>query len=134
MHRDRAVPKGLHGIAENVPRRCLNDILHELGAVAFEPFPFLRTADTFVGDAGAAEPVFTDFRFDIVEHSAGRKEYGEHSAAAEKANAVCFGGGLIPDGSQHGTVNVPPELDDVGVCRPPSLNKRLKLLFGQAHL
>lgn len=38
-----------------------------------------------------------------------------YSAAAEKANAVCFGGGLIPDGSQHGAVNVPPELDYVGI-------------------
>ena len=33
-------PEGLHGIAEDVPGRSLNDVFHELWSVAFQPLPF----------------------------------------------------------------------------------------------
>ena len=44
----------------------LDDVLHELGAVAVQPFPLLRAADTFVGDAVAAKLVGADLWLYIV--------------------------------------------------------------------
>ena len=72
VHHDRTASERVHGIAENIAGGCLDDILYELGAIAVEPFPFLRTADTFVGDAVPAELVGADFRFYIGKLSAGR--------------------------------------------------------------
>ena len=40
----------LHGIAEDVPADALNDVFHELRAVALQAFPFLRRADAFISD------------------------------------------------------------------------------------
>lgn len=37
---DAVVPKGLHGIAQNVAADCLDDIFHKLGTVAFDTVPF----------------------------------------------------------------------------------------------
>ena len=52
---DEAVPESLHGIAENVAADCLDDVLHEFRTEGFYAFPFLRAADTFIGDGFASE-------------------------------------------------------------------------------
>lgn len=38
---DEAVPKSLHGVAEDVAADGLDDVLHELRTVGFDAFPFL---------------------------------------------------------------------------------------------
>lgn len=38
---DEAISEDLHSIAENVVTDCLDDILHGLGGIGFNAFPFL---------------------------------------------------------------------------------------------
>ena len=63
MHYDGTAAESLHGIAEDVTGGCLDNVLHELGTVAVDAFPFLCATDTFIGDTGATELVLTDLRF-----------------------------------------------------------------------
>ena len=57
MADDGTTPQRLHSIAEDIPADALDDVLHELRAIAFEPFPLLRCADAFIGDRFPAEAV-----------------------------------------------------------------------------
>lgn len=67
---DEAVPKSLHGVAEDVAADSLDDVLHELRTVGFDAFPFLCGSDSFVGDGFAAILVFSDAGFHVGEQSA----------------------------------------------------------------
>ena len=71
VHHHGAIPECLHGITQNVTGGRLYDIFDELRPVGFEPFPFLCAADAFIGNAVAAELVFTDARFYIGKVPAG---------------------------------------------------------------
>lgn len=73
VHHDGAALKVLHGIAEDVSARSLHYIFREFRAVAFNSFPFLGAADTFVGDAFSSESVLTDTRLYIGKTPAGRE-------------------------------------------------------------
>jgi len=70
VHHDGAMAKRLHGVSKDIAARRLYNILNELGAVAFDPFPFLCAADALVGHAVRAEPVCTDAGLDVAEPSA----------------------------------------------------------------
>lgn len=65
VHGDKAVGQGLHGISEDIAGGGLNDIFNQLRAVGLQPFPFLRAADTFIGDTLAAELVSSEFGLHI---------------------------------------------------------------------
>ena len=77
---DEAVPKSLHGVAEDVAADGLDDVLHELRTVGFDAFPFLRGANAPVGDGFSAELVLTDPGLHIGEIPAGREANEEYAA------------------------------------------------------
>lgn len=54
MADDETVPEGFHCITENVAADRLDDVLHKFRAVGFDAFPFLRVADSFIGNGPAA--------------------------------------------------------------------------------
>ncbi len=58
MPDDPAVLQCPHGVAEDVAGNGLDDVLHEFRAVALDPLPFLRGADTVVGDGFSAVVFF----------------------------------------------------------------------------
>ena len=57
MADDSTTSQRLHGITEDVPAGALDDVFHELQAMAFEPFPLLRCANAFIGDRFPTEAV-----------------------------------------------------------------------------
>ena len=73
MPADKAVAQRPHGVTQDVPRDCLNNVLHEFRAVTFDPLPFFCRAHAFVGDGFAAKFVLADLRFHIGQSPAGRK-------------------------------------------------------------
>ena len=60
MSYDEAVAECLHGVAEDVAGYYLDDVLHELGAIGFDAFPFFCGADAFIGDGFTTKLVLTD--------------------------------------------------------------------------
>ena len=82
VHDNGAAAECLHGIAENITADRLNDVFHELGTVAVEPLPFLRAADTFIGDTVTAEFVRADLGLYIGKLSAGWERNEQHPALA----------------------------------------------------
>ena len=69
MPDDKALPEGLHGIAENVPADSLHDVFYELGTIGFDAIPLLCRSNTFVGDGFATELVLTDARLHVGEQA-----------------------------------------------------------------
>lgn len=51
---DEAMPESFHGVAEDVPADCLDDIFYEFRPVGFNAFPFLCGTHAFIGDRGIA--------------------------------------------------------------------------------
>ena len=82
VHYNGTAAERFHGIAEDIPCRCLHNVLNELGTVAVEPFLLFRAADTFVGDTVAAEFVCADLGFYIGKLSAGWERNEQHPALA----------------------------------------------------
>lgn len=134
MGYDTAAPKCPHGIHQNVTACCLDDVLHELGTIAFKPLPFLCTTDTLVGHRLTAELILSHAWFYIGKNSAGRKLYEQHAAPAAEADAVGGLGSLFLDGLFDRTVHIPPEADDIRIGLSPGRYQVRKLLFGQPHL
>lgn len=66
---DEAVPKGFHGVAEDVATDSLDDVLHELRTVGFDAFPFLCGSNTFIGDGFSAILVFSDAGLHVGEQA-----------------------------------------------------------------
>ena len=62
---DKAVPEGLHSIAEDVAADGLHDVLNELRTVRFNSFPLLCGSDTFISYGFAAKLVFSDAGLNI---------------------------------------------------------------------
>ena len=81
MTADKAVGEVTHGKAEKVSGDCLHDVLYEFRTVAFNSFPFLGGADTFIGYGFTAESIFSDTRLDVAKSSTGRKLDEEHSTS-----------------------------------------------------
>jgi len=95
---DKAVPQGLHSVAENVAADCLDDVLHELRTVGFDAFPFLRGSDTFIGNGFATKLILTDAGLYIGEPATGRKEKLETlKTAAEQADEALKNGTITQE-------------------------------------
>ena len=75
-------------MSQNIPADCLHDIFDKLGAITFDAFPFLRTADTFIGYRLTAETVLSHARFHIRKLSAGRELDEKHTALIDKTDTM----------------------------------------------
>ena len=84
---DKAVPEGLHGIAEDVSGDCLDDVFCEFRTIAFDAIPLLCGAAAKIGDGFTAESVFTDAWLYVGKLPAGRERDEEHAAFAGEADA-----------------------------------------------
>src|SRR5699024_9655441 len=124
----------LHGIAKNIAGGTLDDVLYKLGAIAFQPFPFLRTAYTHVSHRLPAKLVLSDPRFHIGKPPAGRKRDKEHSTPVIKMEPVCLRGDSLPDTVLHCPVYIPPETDDIGICLSPAVHQGLQFLLRHSCL
>lgn len=71
MSNDKTVAERPHGVHQNVAGNRLNDILYELGTVAFDALPFFIRTDTFIGDRLSTEAVLPDSGFYIGKLPAG---------------------------------------------------------------
>ena len=71
MTADKAVGEVTHGKAEKVSGDCLHDVLYEFRTVAFNSFPFLGGADTFIGYGFTAESIFSNAGLYIAKSSTG---------------------------------------------------------------
>ena len=115
MHDNGARAERLHGVTENISCGGLNNVFHKFGTIGIEPFPFLCPTDTFVGNAAAAELVFTDAGLHIGEASTGRERNEQETALIGEANTMRYSHCFLPDRRHCGTVNVPPELHNMRV-------------------
>lgn len=122
MADDGAASQRLHGIAEDVPADALDDVFHELRAIALEPFQLLRCADAFIGDGFPAKAVLAypglyigkpPFAGELDEQHAALIQ--EADAANPHADAANPHGDTFLDGCLHGGVHLPPEIDDVRI-------------------
>ena len=107
---------------------------HKLGAIAFQPLPFLRAAHAHVSDGLPAKPVLANPRLHIRKPPSGKKRDEQHPALVIKADAVCFRWHSLFDAFLHGTVYCPPELRNAWVGIPPCRHKRLQLFLRNPHL
>ncbi len=110
-----SAPQRLHGVHEDVSGGGLDDVLHELGAVAFQTEPLLLTSHTLVCDGLAAEAVFADLGFHIDQLSARGERDEHHAALVNEADAVCLREYPLFDALLHRAVNIPPKFDNVWV-------------------
>lgn len=131
---DEAVRERPHGVHEDVPRNCLDDVLHELGTVGFDAFPLFCAADTLVSDGIAAKLIDPHLRLHIAELPPGGQDDEKHTASVSELDAVCFRVKPPADGGFRRIVHIPPELHDVRIRGAPCINERLKLLLGKPHL
>ena len=67
---DKTVPESLHGTTEDIATHGLDDVLHELRSVGFDPFPFLRGSYSFIGDGLTTILVLSDAGLHIAEQAA----------------------------------------------------------------
>ena len=111
-----------HSKAQEIPGDCLNDVLHEFRTVRFDPFPFLRGADSFIGDGFSAETVFSNAGFYIGELPTGGKGDEEYAAFVGEAYAADFGFDPLPDGCLYGIIYIPPELYDAWISLTPGVD------------
>lgn len=81
MTADKAVGEVTHSKTEKISGDCLYDVLYEFRTVAFDSFPFLSGADTFIGYGFTAESIFSDTRLNVAKSSTGRKLDEEHSTS-----------------------------------------------------
>jgi hypothetical protein len=110
MRNNTEISKSTHCIHKNIPACCLNDIFHELGAVAFEPFPFFRAANSLICNGFAAEDFFSDSRLDVGKTSAGGQGYKEKDALIIKPiRSVKHLGCIISEGA-HVIANIYPHV------------------------
>ena len=67
-----------------IPGNALDDILHELRTVGFDPFPFPAGADAEIRDGLPAETVFTEAGLHIGQAAAGGQRNEQHAGTAGK--------------------------------------------------
>ena len=131
---NEAVGQRPHGVAQDVARNGLHDVLHELRAIAFDALPLLGCADALIGDGLASEPVHADLRLHIGQTTTGWQHNEQHGVLACETNAVRFRFRLPPDSVLHRLIHSPPEGHDVGVGLSPRLYQRGQLVFRKAHV
>ena len=111
-----------HSFCKDVPRSRLDDVLHELGAVAFQTQPLFLFTDAFIGHGLIAEAVQTHLRLHIREPSAGGQHHEHHAALVVEADAMCFCGSSLPDAGGSRPVHIPPKFSDVGIGQTPRIH------------
>jgi len=57
MTADEVILQVPHCVAQQIPGNGLDDVFHELRAVAFQTLPFLRRTDALIGYGQAAKSV-----------------------------------------------------------------------------
>ena len=116
-------------MCQNISADCLHDILHELGTITFDAFPFLCAAYTLIGHSLAAETVLSHAWFHIGKPSAAWQLNEQHPALVEKADTVCFCGHSVLDRILYASVNIPPETHDIRIGSSPRIYKRLEFFL-----
>lgn len=134
MGDDIHVPQRLNGIAENVTTDGLRDVFHEFRTVGFDSRPFLCRSQSHVGNRLTTELVLADARLCIGKPSAARKFDEHHAALADELDAVRDRLAALLDAFLCSSVDCPPEVHDVRICRAPCIYKRLQFIFFHAGL
>ena len=62
MANDKAMGESTHGITQNITADCLHDVLHELGTVTFDAFPFFICTNTFIGYGFSTKLILANLR------------------------------------------------------------------------
>ena len=130
MPDDEAVGERVHGMTEKIPADGLDDVLCEFRTVGFDALPFFGGTDAFIGDGLTAEAVFSDPWLYVGETSAGGKADEEHTAFIPELYALYLCGDALRDGALYGTVDIPPEGDDVWVGVSPCGYEGWEFFFG----
>lgn len=133
MAADEAEGQVSHGEAEEVAGDCLDDVLHELRTVGFDPLPFFVGADSLIGDGFPAETIFSHLWLDVGEGAAGWEMDEKHPAFVLEADTAHFCVDPLFDGGFDCGVHIPPILHDVRICGAPRIYQRLQFIFGQSH-
>ena len=129
MTADKAVGEVTHSKTEKISGDCLHNVLNEFRTVAFDSFPFLSGADTFIGYGFTAESIFSDTRLDVAKSSTGRKFDEEHSASAEKFDSIYLCRNLHFDSSLYGIIHISPEGSNIWIGGTPGIHKWLKFIL-----
>ena len=88
MTTNKAVGEVTHSKTEKISGDCLHNVLNEFRTVAFDSFPFLSGADTFIGYGFTAESIFSDTRLDVAKSSTRRKFDEEYPTSTEEFDSV----------------------------------------------
>ena len=129
MTADKAVGEVTHGKTEKVPGDCLHDVLYEFRTVAFDSFPFLSGADTFIGYGFTTESIFSDTRLDVAKSSTRRKFDEEYPTSTEEFDSVYLCRNLHFDSSLYGIIYIPPEGSNIWIGGTPGVNQWLQFIF-----
>ncbi len=133
MADDEEPGKGAHGITEDIPANCLDDVLNKFRTVRFDAFSFLCGSDSHVGNGLSSERVLPDPWFNIGQGPSGWKPDEQHPASVGKMDVTNSGRNPFFDHLFNGAVHAPPVLHDAGVCIPPGCDKRLEFFFCHPH-
>lgn len=129
MTTNKAVGEGAHGKTKKISGDCLRNVLNEFRTVAFDSFPFLSGADTFIGYGFTAESIFSDARLYIAKSSTGRKLDEEHSTSTEKFDSVYLCRNLHFDSSLNCIIYIPPKGGNIWIGGTPGINQWLKFIL-----
>lgn len=85
---DETMGKRPHGIHQDIPGNRLDDVFHKLGAVTFNPLPFLICSHAFIGDRFTAKTVLANPGLDVGKPPAGREGDEEHPALVNEPDSM----------------------------------------------
>lgn len=123
-----------YGVAQDIPRYRLHDILHKLRTITLDTFPLFRAAHTFIGNRLSAEKILSHPKLHIGEPPHGRQRDKEHPTLALKTALSKRGRLPLFHRSLYRPVHIPREPHDVRICRPPQIHKRLQFFLHKSHL
>ncbi len=101
---DEAVGQRPHGVGEDIPAYCLDDVLHELRAVAFDVAPLFLRIYAHAGNAFAAEAVSPDARLHIGKPPAGRQRDEQHPTPHGELDSSYLLQGALTDRRLDGVI------------------------------
>jgi hypothetical protein len=130
---DEAVGESLHGIAEDVPADCLNDVLDKFGAIRFDALPGFCASDAIVADGFSAEAVLSKPWVDIAEPSSRRQGDEEDAVLVGELDAADLRPDVLPDSCFDRLIDSSPELHNMRIGLSPEVYQRLQFFFMQSH-
>ena len=129
MTTNKAVGEVTHSKTEKISGDCLHNVLNEFRTVAFDSFPFLSGADTFIGYGFTAESIFSDTRLDVAKSSTRRKFDEEYPTSTEEFDSVYLCRNIHFYSSLYGVIHIPPESCNIWIGSTPGVNQWLQFIF-----